>query len=682
MSDEIEKLKMHSPDMTQDNIAKIRALFPGCVTEAAGEDGKLRLAVDFDQLRQELSDSIVEGPQERYHLNWPGKREALITANAPIAKTLRPARDESVDFDTTQNLFIEGDNLEALKLLQETYLGKVKMIYIDPPYNTGNDFVYDDDFAESSAEFLERSNQKDDAGNRLVANTAANGRFHSDWLTMMYSRLKLARNLLTDDGIIFISIDDNEEHNVRKLCDEVFGADNLIGPMIHNKLNSKNDAVNVQRNHEYIVCYRKSTRYISATKIEASLEKRQVEETEVFRDGDDYFILNDPITTRGDGGTLNKRKNLGYTVYYNPQTSDFLGVKDYDVELAQTSNAEAEVYDDDLTLIGKGYLKIRPPKVRGKLGAWTWELDKFNKDKREILIKETKNGFQVRKRTFLENPDIQERDGRYFVTHTKFSNSRSILDFSTNEGTTQLSDLLGHDGVFDNPKNVNLIKYLMGLLPQEDFIALDFFAGSGVTADAVMQLNAETGGKRRFAVVQLPERTEDDSVAREVGFDTIAEITKERIRRAGQKTLDGECHPDWNKDVGFRVLKIDSSNMADVFYTPDKTSQADLLAHVDNIKPDRTAEDLLFQVLLDWGVDLTLPIRRETVQGKTVFFVDDTALMACFDAGISEDLVKELAAHAPMRIVFKDTGFADDQTKINVKQIFKAMSPATEVKAI
>ena len=297
MSDEIEKLKMHSPDMTQDNIAKIRAMFPGCVTEAAGEDGKLRLAVNFDQLRQVLSDSIVEGPQERYHLNWPGKREALITANAPIAKTLRPERDESVDFDTTQNLFIEGDNLEALKLLQETYLGKVKMIYIDPPYNTGNDFVYDDDFAESSAEFLERSNQKDDEGNRLVANTTANGRFHSDWLTMMYSRLKLARNLLTDDGIIFISIDDNEEHNVRKLCDEVFGADNLIGPMIHNKLNSKNDAVNVQRNHEYIVCYRKSTRYISATKIEASLEKRQVEETEVFRDGDDYFILNDPITT-------------------------------------------------------------------------------------------------------------------------------------------------------------------------------------------------------------------------------------------------------------------------------------------------------------------------------------------------------------------------------------------------
>ncbi len=679
----MDKLKMHSPDLSQDNIAKIRALFPGCVTEAQDEaTGAVRLAVDFDQLRQELSDHIVEGPQERYRLDWPGKREALALANAPIAKTLRPSRGESVYSDATQNLFIEGDNLEALKLLQENYLGKIKVIYIDPPYNTGNDFIYNDDFAASSADFLARSNQKDDQGNRLIANTSANGRFHSDWLSMMYPRLKLARNLLREDGVIFISIDDNEEHNVRKLCDEIFGAENLIGPMIQNKLNSKNDAVNVQRNHEYIVCYRKSTRYISSTKIEASLERRYVDETEVFRDGDEYFILNDPITTRGDGGTLNKRKNLGYTVYYNPETSDFIGVKDYDVELAQTSNDETKVYSDNQELIAAGYVKIRPPKVRGKLGAWTWELDNFNSSKREIVIKETRNGFQVRKRTFLPDPEVEQRDGRFFVTHRKTSNSRSILEFSTNEGSTQLSDLLGHDGVFDNPKNVNLIKYLIGLLPQKEFVALDFFAGSGVTADAVMQLNAEDGGERRFILVQLPEETADGSVAREVGFNTISEITKERIRRAGKRILGGECHPSWNRDVGFRVLKVDTSNMKDVYYRPDELKQSDLLDMVDNVKEGRTAEDLLFQVLVDWGVDLTLPIRRETVQGKSVFFVDDTALVACFERGITEDLVKELAGHEPLRVVFRDNGFASDAVKINVEQIFRQLSPTTDVKSI
>ncbi|MCE8525785.1 site-specific DNA-methyltransferase [Ruegeria pomeroyi] len=679
----MDKLKMHSSDLSQDNIAKIRELFPGCVTEARDEaTGALRLAVDFDQLRQELSDHIVEGPQERYRLDWPGKRGALALANAAIANTFRPYREESVRFDDSQNVFIEGDNLDAMKLLQESYLGKIKAIYIDPPYNTGNDFVYNDKFAENPADFLARSNQKDEAGNLLVANTAANGRFHSDWLSMMYPRLKLARNLLTEDGVIFISIDDNEEHNIRKLCDEIFGAENLIGPLIQNKLNSKNDAVNVQRNHEYIICYRKSTRYVSSTKIEPSLEKRQVEETEVFLEGDDYYILNDPITTRGDGGTLNKRKNLGYTVYYNPTTSDFVGVNDYNVELAQTSNDENEVYTDNQELIAAGYIKIRPPKVRGKLGAWTWELDKFNSNKRDIVIKETRNGHQVRKRTFLSNPVVEERGGQFFVTHTKSSNSRSILEFSTNEGSTQLSDLLGHEGVFDNPKNVNLIKYLIGLLPQKDFIVLDFFAGSGVTADAVMQLNAEDGGKRRFVMVQLPEETEDGSEAREVGFTTIAEISKERIRRAGQKILEGECHPNWNKDVGFRVLKIDTSNMQDVYYTPDQTDQRSLLGAVDNIKSDRSAEDLLFQVLVDWGVDLTLPISSETIHGKKIYFVDDNALAACFETGVKEDLVKELATREPLRVVFRDNGFVSDAVKINVEQIFKQLSPMTDVKAI
>lgn len=671
---------MHTPDLTQDHVVRLRKLFPNCVTEARDENGKLKLAVDFDQLKQELSDSIVEGPQERYHLNWPGKREALLTANAPIAKTLRPVREESVDFDTSRNLFIEGDNLEALKLLQETYLGKIKVIYIDPPYNTGNDFVYNDDFAENSTEYLERSNQKDASGNRLVANKDTNGRFHSDWLSMMYSRLKLARNLLTEDGVIFVSIDDNEEHNLRKICDEIFGADNLIGPMIQNKLNSKNDTINVQRNHEYIVCYRKSTQYISSTKIEASLENRKNEEIEVFIDGVDYFIINDPITTRGDGGTLKKRKNLGYTVYYNPQTSDFLAIMDYDVDLAITSNDEAKVYSDDVSLLSKGYVKIRPPKVRGKLGAWTWDINKFNNNKRNILIKETINGYQVRKRTFLSSPNLEKKGDRYFVTYTKSSNSRSILEFSTNEGTTQLAELLGHEGIFDNPKNVKLLKYLIALIPQKNFIALDFFAGSSVTADAVMQLNAEDGGNRKFIMVQIPEETDEDSEAREVGYKNIADISKERIRRAGKKIR--EENPLFNGDIGFRVLKIDTSNMAEVYYTPDGVKQHDLLAAVDNIRPDRSPEDLLFQVLLDWGVDLTLPIAKKTLQGKTVFFVDGNALAACFDAGITEELVKELAAQKPLRVVFRDNGFASDSVKINSEQIFKQMSPGTDMKSI
>lgn len=413
----MEKLKMHSANLTQDNIARIRDLFPGCVTEAKSEDGSVKLAVDFDQLRQELSESIVEGPQERYNLNWPGKREALLMANAPIAKSLRPCREESVNFDTTKNLFIEGDNLDALKLLQETYLGKVKLIYIDPPYNTGNDFIYEDDFSESTEDFLKKSNQKDEFGRQLSANTEANGRFHSDWLSMIFPRLRLARNLLQDDGVIFISIDDNEAPNLRKICDEVFGAENQINPIIHNKLNSKNDTINVQRNHEYIICYRKKTLFLTNTKIAPTLEKCEIVTEEVFAEGDRFYVIKDPITTRGDGGTLNKRKNLGYSIYYNPKSRDFIAVQDYDIVLAETSNVESDVYSSDMALLEAGYTPIRPPKVRGRLGAWTWELSKFNRDKDQIVIQETRNGYSVRKRTFVNSDLVFSEGGKYFVKH-------------------------------------------------------------------------------------------------------------------------------------------------------------------------------------------------------------------------------------------------------------------------
>lgn len=676
----MEKLKMHSPNLTQDNIARIRDLFPGCVTEAKGEDGSVKLAVDFDQLRQELAESIVEGPQERYHLNWPGKREAMLAANAPIAKTLRPVREESVDFDTTKNLFIEGDNLDALKLLQETYLGKVKMIYIDPPYNTGNDFIYEDDFSESTEDFLKKSNQKDDSGRQLLANTEANGRFHSDWLSMIYPRLKLARNLLQDDGVIFISIDDNEAPNLRKICDEVFGSENQINPIIHNKLNSKNDTINVQRNHEYILCYRKRTLLLTNTKIAPTLEKREIVTEEVFADGDRFYVIKDPITTRGDGGTLNQRKNLGYSVYYNPKSRDFIAVQDYDIELAETSNVESDVYSSDIALLQAGYTPIRPPKVRGRLGAWTWELSKFNRDIDQIVIQETRNGYSVRKRVF-DNPDLViSENKKYFVKHEKIGNSRSIIEYSTNEGATQLSEILGKEGIFSNPKNVNMLEYLIRLIPSSDFIFLDFFAGSGSSIQALMNVNSEDMGARRFIAVQIPEVCEKNSDPFRAGFRTISEVTKERIRRAAKLVGDKNS----KLDTGFRVLKIGTSNMAEVYYTPDALNEANLDLFVDNIKPDRTPEDLLFQVMLDWGVDLALPITKQTIQGKDVFFVDGNVLTACFDASgsIDETFVKELAKLQPLRVVFRDAGFKNSAVKINVEQIFTLMSPVTEVKCI
>lgn len=620
----MEKMKMHSPNLTQENIARIRELFPGCVTEAQGDDGKLRLAVDFDQLRQELSESIVEGPQERYHLNWPGKREALLTANAPIARTLRPCREESVDFDTTKNLFIEGDNLEALKLLQETYLGQVKMIYIDPPYNTGNDFIYEDDFAENAEEFLKRSNQKDEEGNRLVANTEANGRFHSDWLSMMYPRLKLARNLLRDDGVIFVSIDDGEISNLRKMCNEIFGEDKFIAQLIwksrQNKDNRTKNGVSID--HEYVIAYGKTMR------------------------GDDRDLRgysnpdNDP---RGDWtsanmvglATADRRPNLHYDLV-DPATGINYGCPS--MGWRYDKNTMARLISEDRIL---------------------WPSSPDGRPRRKSFLSELSS----------------ERTGYSSIIGS---------DIYTRNGTADIGELFDKR-VMDFPKPVDLVKELINQADlKQDDIVLDFFSGSATTAHAAMKLNAEDGGNRAFLMVQLPELCDEQSEAFKAGYKTIAEISKERIRRAGEKILEGECHEGWNKDIGFRVLKIDSSNMADVYYTPDAIEQGQLKIFTDNIKSDRKPEDLLFQVLLDWGVDLSLPIRKETIQGKTVFFVNEPPydLVACFDTGVNEDLVKELARFEPLRVVFRDTGFVSDAVKINVEQIFKQMSPGTEVKSI
>ncbi len=681
----MEKMKMHSPNLTQDNIARIREMFPGCVTEAHGEDGKLRLLVDFDQLRQELSESIVEGPQERYRLDWPGKREALLTANAPIAKTLRPCREESVDFDTTKNLFIEGDNLDALKLLQETYLGKVKMIYIDPPYNTGNDFIYEDDFAENTEDFLKRSNQKDTEGNRLVANTEANGRFHSDWLSMMYPRLKLARNLLRDDGVIFISIDDGEVHNLKKVCDEIFGEINFVASIIWQKKFSRaNDATYFSTMHDHILCYAKNSKLNGDGQFwELQLLPRGNEIPDGYANPDD-----DP---RG------------------PWTSVVLSAK---------SGTEKLIYGIQ-TPSGRACV---PPDGR----YWSVTKEKFKELVEDNRIWFGRNGDGIpRLKTFLSEVQDGLRPNSIWF-HQEVGHNQ--------EGRQEVKKLFDNKGFFDGPKPVRLLKTILSITSKDkNFICMDFFAGSATTAHAVMQLNAEDGGNRKFIMVQLPEPCDEKSEAFKAGYKTIAEISKERIRRAGKKILEGECHEGWNKDIGFRVLKIDSSNMADVYYTPDAIEQGQLKIFTDNIKPDRKPEDLLFQVLLDWGVDLTLPISRKIVRVKKdegermkaeegrmkaeggrmkveekakegtlfsdsensslilhpssfqeyeVFFVDENALIACFDTGVNEDLVKELARFEPLRVVFRDTGFVSDAVKINVEQIFKQMSPHTEVRSI
>ena len=625
----MDKLKMHSPDLTADNIAKLAELFPNCVTEARDAKGELKKTIDFDLLRQELASNLVEGPQERYQLNWPGKREALLTANAPIAKTLRPCREESVDFDTTQNLFIEGDNLDALKLLQETYLNKVKLIYIDPPYNTGRDFIYDDDFAEDSESYKLRSNQEDDTGNRMVANPESNGRFHSDWLSMMYSRLKLARNLLDDDGAIFISIDENEVKNARSLCDEVFGESNFIAEIVWEKMyTTKNDASLISGSHEYLVCYAKS---ITSSGI--GLLPRTAEMNARYSNPDrDPRGPWKPIPMYADG----ERKN-GRFVIASPT-----GKKHEPQPNSHWRYAEKDV----LSLIADNRISF------GRDGDSQPNLKRF--------LSEVRDG--VKAKTLWSHKDVGSNDTASREVRELFDLPRSPMSF---------------------PKPTTLIRRILQLAAdQKDAIVLDFFAGSGTTAHAVMALNAEDGGHRRYIAVQLPESCGDDSDAIAAGYQTIAEICKERVRRAGARIKAENAITAPDLDIGFRVLKIDTSNMKEVYYTPDAVTQEVLPGLVDNIRADRSAEDLLFQVLLDWGVDLALPISQQTIAGKTVFFVDGNALAACFESGIDEDFVKQLAAHKPLRVVFRDAGFVSDSVKINVEQVFKLLSPATEIKTL
>jgi len=625
----MEKLKMHAPNLTQDNIDSIRALFPGCVTEAKGKDGSVKLAVDFDQLRQELSESLIEGTQERYRLDWPGKREALLTANAPIARTLRPCREDSVEFDSTQNLFIEGDNLDALKLLQETYLGKVKLIYIDPPYNTGRDFIYDDDFSDDAESYLVRSNQVDEQGRRLVANTDANGRFHSDWLSMIYARLRLARNLLRDDGVIFISIDDNEVDNLRKVCSEIFGEDNFVAQIIWQKVYApKNTADWFSEDHDYLLVYAREKALWRPQKLP------RTEEMEAR--------------------------------YKNPD-NDFRGPWK-PADMSARNRYDAGVYS---VTSPSGRVVPGPPTGR----YWVIDEGKFNKLNADNRIWWGADGSNIPavKKFLSEVSDGRTPQTLWFyeeVGHTQDA-KKTLLKYVQFQHT---------ENVLNSVKPVELLQRVLQLAgrPQDGDIVLDFFSGSASTAHAVLKQNAEDGGNRRFIGVQISEPLPKP----EQGMASIFEMGLKRVRNVANE-LRGQ--PEANQiDLGFRVLKIDTSNMADVHYSPDALDKANIEMFVDNIKPDRSAEDLLFQVMLDWGVDLALPIAKQTIQGKDVLFVDGDALAACFDAhgGIDEAFVKELATHKPLRVVFRDAGFKDSAVKINVEQIFKLLSPATDVKSI
>jgi adenine-specific DNA-methyltransferase len=701
----MEKLKMHSPDLTQDNIARIRALFPDCVTEARGEDGGVRLAVDFDQLKQTLSESLVEGPQERYQLNWPGKREALLTANAPIARTLRPCREESVDFDTTKNLFIEGDNLEALKLIQETFLGQVKLIYIDPPYNTGKDFIYRDNFTASKEAFEQASGERSEEGGRLVSNPESRGRFHTNWLNMIFPRLTVAKRMLSDEGLIMISIDDAEQASLRRMCDQVFGEQNFVAQLVWEK-GRKNDAKFFSVGHEYLLVYaRDLTTLRSRSEIwrEEKPGAREIwDEFLRFKEvhGDNYAGIETDLSNwysdLPKGHPSKKWARYKRVDQHGPW-------RDRDISWPGGDGPRYDVIHPEtkqpcaIPEAGWRYSTSEEMQRQIKLGLVEFRADHTEPPFRKAHIRPITD-------EVVDDVDDSEGDGDDQADDVELATQvrGSYFYKQSQVAVKYLRNLMGAK-VFSNPKDHDeLTKLIEYMTPRErNAIIVDFFAGSGTTGDAVLRANATYGTNHRYILVQLPESLVEAlasttgtakktvqaaiNLMKKMGRPLVlSELTKERLRRAGQAVLGESPQTSWNRDVGFRVLKIDASNMADVYYTPDAMTQEGLFAAVDNIKPDRSAFDLLFQVMLDWGVDLALPIEKKIIQGKDVYFVDGNALAACFDnaGGIDDAFAKELATIQPLRAVFRDAGFKDSTVKINIEQIFKLLSPATEVKCL
>lgn len=660
----MDKMKMQTANKADENFKKLAEMFPNAVTEAIDENGEVVRAIDKDVLMQEISCKVVDGNEERYQFTWPDKKKSVLLANAPINKTLRPCREESVNFDNTENLYIEGDNLEVLKLLQETYLGKIKMIYIDPPYNTGNDFVYEDDFAQSTDEYLANSGQYDDEGNRLVQNTESNGRFHTDWMNMIYPRLKLAKDLLSDDGVIFISIDDNEVENLKKLCDEVFGESNFIGCFLWKKKSTSTNVANalVSAQTDYQLCYGKILSPLSLNRRATTTEERKYP----FIDENGNYRTT--IIEKKDSGDY-ARASMKYPI---------LGVYPREGKRWQIGEKTAREYEtQNRFIIDDGVIKLK------------------------IYEKDDKT-------TFSANPTL-------------------LLDYGSTDSAAKETNinLFNQSELFSNPKPTKLLHHFINMATHTDSIILDFFSGSSTTAHAVMQLNAEDGGHRKFIMVQLPEETDEKSEAYKAGYKNICEIGKERIRRAGKKMkenleqngtdirylhkelksapIKNICGFDvpvvparWgsadeteeNKaiaeslDIGFRVLKCDSSNMKDVYYNPAEYEQSLFSRLEDNIKEDRTPEDLLFQVMLDLGVLLSSKIEETTIAGKKVFNVEDNYLIACFDNNVTEDVITEIAKQKPYYFVMRDSSMANDSVATNFEQIFATYSPDTVRKVI
>lgn len=626
---------MHTPDLTAENFRKLAELFPNAVTETIDENGEVVRAIDADVLRQEISAEVVEGMQERYQFTWPDKKRSVILANQPIAKTLRLVREKSVGRDgtpgsiDTENVYIEGDNLDALKLLQETYLGKVKMIYIDPPYNTGNDFIYEDDFSQETGEYLAGSGQYDEEGNRLVQNTESNGRFHTDWLNMLYPRLRIAKDFLSNDGVIFISIDDNELENLKKICNEIFGSQNFYVQIIWKKRSTPPNDQIIGAQHEYILVYAKNIELVFL-----NLRERTEEQKQRYKNPDNHpkgpWVAGD-LSANVKGGRY--VASLYYPII-NPNTGE-------------------ECY---------------PPHD----GNW-----RFNREKVEQLLANNEIYFgedgcgRPKLKRFLS-------DVKQGITYT------SLWDFVplNTAGSVEMSSLLGNLAVFDNPKPVGLIGELLKLGSNDGDIILDFFSGSATTAHAVIQRNSEDGGHRKFILVQLPEVTDDKSEARKAGFSTICDIGEERIRRAGKKIREESPLTTGNLDIGFRVFRIDSTNMKDVYYRPQDFKQGQFKEQSDNVKDDRTPEDLLFQVMLDLGIPLSSKIEETVIEGKKVFFVPDRKLIACFDKEITDKTVKAIAKKRPDYAIFRDGGINGDSVMTNFEQIFETYSPRTRRKVL
>ena len=629
----MDKMKMQTPNLADGNFAALAAMFPNAVTETVDENGEVIRAIDADVLTQEINTHVVSGKEERYQFTWPDKKKSVLLANAPITAALRPCREESVDFDNTENLYIEGDNLDVLKLLRETYLNRVKMIYIDPPYNTGNDFVYEDDFAENTDEFLTRDGQYDEEGNRMVKNLDSNGRFHTDWLNMIYPRLRISRDFLTDDGVIFISINDNEAFNLRKMCNEVYGESNFVADLVwaNKEGGGSSDSKLFRIKHEHILCYAKNIRLAEIIGVPVGNEDR-------YKSSDEY------VSTRGK--YYLQKMGMG-TIQYSASLDYPITTPDGSTVMPADNNG-------------------------GRKACWRWSKPKYEWGLKNgfIEIKKDNSGvWTVYSKQYLNC----DNEGN-IITRTQ--RPMGIIDEYSSTQATKLLENMGLGSLFSYAKPVELIRYLCERVTKAEDIVFDFFSGSATTAHAVMQLNAEDGGKRKFIMVQLPELTDEKSEAYKAGYKNICEIGKERIRRAGKKIKEDNKDKEGIEklDTGFRVLKLDSSNMKDVYYTPEEYVQMhfNLDGFMDNIKPDRSDEDLLFQVMLELGIPLSAKIKQD---GK-IFYVNDNYLIACFGK-IDTALITEIAKKKPYYAVFRDSSFISDSAMVNFEQVFSTYSPKT-----